>query len=301
MNKSTADEHDDVLDLPGEVDDVALDNAPVRRHSHANLTVEGYSRAAVQTYWRVPELKIGFDFGLQPWAFMATKTWALSHTHLDHIAALPVYVSRRRMMKMPAPTIYVPKSSIGPIEQLLDVYQRLDRGRMPCELIGCQDGDCFDLSRELLLTAHETVHTIDSLAFVVWDRRKKLKPEFHGLPGDRIRDLRLSGTEVTDEIRKPLVAYLGDSNPKGLDRHPILYESQILILEVTFIASGHRRQRIHKFGHIHLDDIIERAEQFQNELIIASHLSTRYHDQQIRRIIDRRLPASLRDRFVLWL
>ena len=37
-----------------------IENAPVRSLSHKGLTIEGYSRAAVQSYWRVPELKLGF-------------------------------------------------------------------------------------------------------------------------------------------------------------------------------------------------------------------------------------------------
>ena len=40
-----------------------VDNAPFLTHHHAGLTIEGYSRAAVQSYWRVPELKLGFDLG----------------------------------------------------------------------------------------------------------------------------------------------------------------------------------------------------------------------------------------------
>ena len=40
-----------------------IDNAPVRSITHKGLTVEGYSRAAVQSYWRIPELKLGFDLG----------------------------------------------------------------------------------------------------------------------------------------------------------------------------------------------------------------------------------------------
>ena len=96
--------------------DRPVDNAPYYSLTHAGLTVEGWSRAAVQSYWRVPELKIGFDLGAQPWGFMGTATWLLSHTHLDHIAALPVYVARRRMMKMEPPTIYMPESAIEPIE-----------------------------------------------------------------------------------------------------------------------------------------------------------------------------------------
>src|SRR5206468_6547160 len=103
-----------------------VDNAPFLTHQHAGLTVEGYSRAAVQTYWRIPELKLGFDLGEQPWSFMGTDTWFVSHCHLDHIAALPVYVARRRLMKMEPPTIYVPEYSIEPIERMLKAFTRLD-------------------------------------------------------------------------------------------------------------------------------------------------------------------------------
>ena len=71
----------------------------------------------MQTYWRIPELKLGFDFGAQPWSFMGTATWFVSHTHLDHIAALPVYVARRRMMKMEPPTIYLPERAVETVEQ----------------------------------------------------------------------------------------------------------------------------------------------------------------------------------------
>ena len=95
-----------------------IDNLPVKKLTFNNLTIEGYSRAAVQTYWRIPELKIGFDLGAQPWCFMGTGTWFVSHGHLDHIAALPIYVARRRMMKMEPPTIYLPEVAIDPVKKL---------------------------------------------------------------------------------------------------------------------------------------------------------------------------------------
>ncbi|HJN66717.1 MAG TPA: metal-dependent hydrolase, partial [Pirellulales bacterium] len=103
-----------------------IDNLPVKTLKHNNLTIEGYSRAAVQTYWRFPELKIGFDLGAQPWSFMGTPTWFVSHGHLDHIAALPVYIARRRMMKMEPPTIYLPQVAIDPVQAILQQYTRLD-------------------------------------------------------------------------------------------------------------------------------------------------------------------------------
>ena len=158
-----------------------VQNLPVKRLTHDNLTIEGYSRAAVQTYWRIPELKLGFDLGGQPWDFMGTPTWIVSHTHLDHIAALPVYISRRRMMKMDPPRIYLPEDAIGPAQQILRQFGRLDRSRMPCELIGIRAGDELVLSRELVVTVGAATHTVPAFCFVVWQRRRKLKPEFQNL------------------------------------------------------------------------------------------------------------------------
>ena len=55
---------------------------------HDQLTIDGYSRAAVQTYWRIAELKLGFDLGAQPWDYMAIPRFMVSHAHIDHIAGL---------------------------------------------------------------------------------------------------------------------------------------------------------------------------------------------------------------------
>ncbi len=278
-----------------------LQNLPVHSLQHKGLTIEGYSRAAVQSYWRIPELKLGFDLGGSPWEFMGMPTIFITHAHLDHLAALPVYVARRRMMKMEPPTIYLPEENIEWVEKLLKVWQRLDRGRMVCQLVGVKPGQEIELSREHLVQVFETKHTVPSVGFCVWQRRKKLRPEYQSLSGDQIRDLRLAGTDVTAEVRTPLIAYTGDTAPAGLDNYPALYEAQILITELTFFRPEHRKDKIHKFGHMHLDDILERADRFQNELIIAMHFSTRYQTQQIEKAVMKRLPPRLRERMKLWL
>lgn len=278
-----------------------VNNLPVKTLVHKDLTIEGYSRAAVQTYWRLPELKLGFDLGGQPWAFMGTSSWFISHTHLDHVAALPVYVARRRMMKMEPPTIYLPEHAVETVDRILKLFTRLDRGRMPCHLVATRPGDEIELSREHVVTVSATRHTVPSLGFVVWERRKKLKPEYLNFSGDQIRDLRHSGVDVTEERRLPRVAYLGDSSPEGLDNCPAMFEAQVLITELTFVAPGHRKEKIHKFGHMHLDDLIERRDRFKNELVVAGHFSTRYHMQQVRNYVQQALPDMLDGRLHLWL
>jgi ribonuclease Z len=279
----------------------SVDNAPTLGMTHANLTIDGYSRAAVQSYWRIAELKIGFDLGAQPWDFMALPRYFISHAHLDHIAALPSYVARRRMMKMDKPTIYMPGCAVSAVDAMLKCFSRLDRGRLPCDLIPLEANQEIELSRELVVTTHATKHSIPSLGFIVWDRRRKLKPEYSNLSGDQIRDIKLAGTDVTYEVRVPLVAYTGDTAPEGLDANPDFYRAKILITEMTFVAPDHRKEKIHKHGHTHLDDIVARRNNFQNEVVICGHFSTRYNDSQIRRWVDKALPDRLDGKLHLWI
>ncbi|HCS52090.1 MBL fold metallo-hydrolase [Rubinisphaera sp.] len=287
---------DDMTEL-----ETVVNNLPLRTVTHSGMTVEGYSRAAVQSYWRIPELKIGFDLGGSPWSFMGTPTYFISHAHLDHMAALPPFVARRRMMKMEPPTIYVPAEVQEDTERLLRAWQKLDRGRMLCNLIGVQAGDEIEMSREHVATVVQTKHTVPSVGYIIWDRRRKLKPEYQGLAGDEIRDIRMSGTDVTHETRYPLVAYMGDTAPVGLDNCEDVYNAKILITEMTFFRPEHRKSKIHKFGHTHLDDIIDRAEKFNNEMIILCHFSTRYHTSHLKKAVMKKLPESIKDRVILWI
>ncbi|MEZ6046703.1 MAG: MBL fold metallo-hydrolase [Planctomycetaceae bacterium] len=277
-----------------------VENLPLKTIQYKGLTIEGYSRAAVQSYWRIPELKLGFDMGGSPWSFMGTQTFFITHAHLDHMAALPVYVARRRMMKMDPPIVYLPADVLDPVNRMLKSWQRLDRGRMVCELIGVNPGDEIELSREHVVTVFETKHTVPSVGYLVWDRRRKLKAEFQGLDGNEIRDLRLSGTDVTEETRVPLVCYTGDTAPGGLDGYPPVYEAKVLITELTFFRPEHRREKIHKFGHMHLDDFLERADKFKNDLLILAHFSTRYQERQLETALKKRLPPELQSKIELW-
>ncbi len=70
---------------------------------------------------------------------------------------------------------------------------------------------------------------------------------------------------------------------------------------MTFVAPKHRKEKIHKHGHMHLDDWIARRDQFQNELIIAAHFSVRYTADQVERVVRKKIPDMLGGRLKLWL
>jgi len=50
--------------------------------------------------------------------------------------------------------------------------------------------------------------------------------------------------------------------------------------------------------HIHLDEILERADRFQNQHLVLMHLSQLYRPEEVPRILDARVPAELRARIV---
>jgi ribonuclease Z len=278
-----------------------INNCPYQSLSHGGITLEGYSRAMVQSVWRVPEWNLGFDLGALPWQFLSTPTWFVTHAHLDHFAALPLLVSRRAVMELPQPTtIYLPEPVVDPAWEMLKLWERLDKGPQNCTLKGLAAGDEVLLTPDRAVTAFATRHPVPSLGYVVWERRQKLKPEFRELSGAEIRDRRAAGVAVTEEQRIPVFCYTGDTSPEGLDANPVTYEARILVTEMSFVRVNHPREKIHGFGHMHIDDFIERAGLFHNELIVAAHVSSRYEIEETKKAIEEHVPAGLRERIFVW-
>ena len=282
---------------PPELENYA-ESSTYRRVECENFTVEGFSRAPVMTFWRVPEYKLGFDLGWQPWEFMGAPKWFVSHAHMDHILALPAYIARRRMMQMEPPTIYFPAKKVDDLKRFLSAFCRLEQSFLPCEIIGVEPGDVLDLSRELQVSVHKTYHSVPSVGYIIWERRKKLKPEYLELSGEEIRDLNLSGVEISYELRFPRVAFLGDSSPRGLDDNPDMFKADVLIAEMTHISSQ-RNEPFQIPGHMRLEDFVARKDRFENQKIIASHFSVRYPQHEIETRVRAKLPDMLDGRLVL--
>ena len=276
-----------------------IENAPYHSLRVGGLTMEGWSRAGISSYWRIPELRIGFDLGAIPWDFTSTASWFVSHGHIDHLLALPALLARRAMLKFPPPTIHVPAEIVDDVRNLLRAWEALDRGQLACTLIGMNPGDEVTCDEAHSVSAFATAHPVPSRGYVVWERRHKLKEEFVGLPGEQLKRLREAGTAVTAPISVPLICYTGDTGPAGLDE-PAIYEAKVLIVEMSFVRAEHSRERIHAFGHLHLDDFIERAERFHNERIIAMHVTSREEPAEVQRRVDERLPPGLRERVLVW-
>jgi ribonuclease Z len=130
----------------------------------------------------------------------------------------------------------------------------------------------------------------------VFSSKQKLKAEYHGLPGPRLAELRRAGAPITETVWTCDVATVGDSLIDVLDEEPWLYEARLLILEATFLDERVGVAETRAKGHVHLAEILARADHFRNQALLLTHFSARYTFDEIRGILEGALPAGLRER-----
>jgi ribonuclease Z len=104
--------------------------------------------------------------------------------------------------------------------------------------------------------------------------------------------------QVADESDHSLLFYTGDTDRGILEANARIFESDVLMIECSFVADGHQ-DRAAKYRHIHFDDIAGFADRFANRMIVLTHFSRRYSRDEIRDTLRRRCPAVLRDRIRL--
>jgi ribonuclease Z len=148
------------------------------------------------------------------------------------------------------------------------------------------------------MRAHAAPHRVAARAYEFIDVRHHLRAEFAGMSGAEIARLRREGVTVDEEYRCPILFYTGDTDRGILESSTAIYDAEVLLIECSFLAVGHR-ERAAKYRHIHIDDIAEFAERFNNRLIVLTHFSRRYSRDEIRETVRRRLPLSIHERIRL--
>lgn len=257
--------------------------------------IQGISIAGEQTTVQIPELDLAFDIGLCPRTSLASPYVALSHTHMDHIAALPYYFSQRMFQRMGVGTCFCHADMADSINFMLDAWIDLERQRTERRVIPLAPGDQYEIKNNIHLRAVEVSHTLPALGYAVVERRSKLREEFIGLPQTELREIKSKGTEITRTLEIPLVAYTGDT-----EFCPQLFSDEfasapIVITECTFFDPDHKsRAKIGK--HLHIDDIAQLLNVWQAHTIVLVHLTRRTHIIEAREYLNKRLGKEHADR-----
>ena len=261
--------------------------------------VQGLSVAGEQSVVQVPELDLCFDIGLSPRAALTSNYVALTHAHMDHAAGLAYYFSQRNFQGMGTGTVVCHPDLEKPIHGLMQAWVPLEAQRTPYKVIPLAPDSEIEIKNNIYLRAFETVHTVPSLGFVVVERRSKLRPEFQGLPQEKLVELKKGGTAITQVLEIPLVCYTGDTAWGPHFDRPDVLGAKILITECTFLERGHRgRANVGK--HLHLDHVLDLLEKSTAEAVVLTHLSRRTSMNAVRKEIDAALSEEDRKRvFIL--
>ena len=262
------------------------------------LEIIGYSIAGEETVVAVPQLDVCFDVGKAPDQIIPINNVLLTHGHMDHAAGLAYYLSQRNFCGISAGTIVAPPNLLGPMRDIIDAWSRLDGNKIPAKLVGVKPGDEYQIKPNLVARAFPTKHTRGSVGFTVIEKRKKLKPEYSGLSGPQIVELKKQGTEIDFPLEFPIATYLGDTQYVDFSQLQYIVDSKILIAECTFYEDDHT-DRAKAGKHMHVVELAKLLGNLNNKHIVITHTTQRTAMHEIRRTLSKALPKDIYDKITL--
>jgi ribonuclease Z len=269
------------------------------RVTAGGVAIEGVSIAGRESFYKLPGFRTLLEFGRAPEDTVSYSTVCLTHGHLDHAAGLAHHASRRRLDGMPPARIFAPEEAVADLEAWLAFSQRLEKVDYGLHVTPVLPGRSVMLRNDLEVKVLPGRHRVPTVGYLFSEVKRKLKDEYSGLPGAEIAALKSKGIEVTRREDTPRLAYPGDCGPAIFEAAPELFQARVLLIECSFLAPEDRA-RARDYEHLHLEDFLERAELFRNEVIVLTHFSQRYRVEEIRDAL-RSLPATLAGRVVPFL
>ncbi len=259
-----------------------------------DLQISGYSTALYSTYWMVEPLGILFDCGDGAASFFRQKgrsvhLIACSHPDRDHLAGLPQFL---QLNSQPgSPRVLYPAGS-GSFPALRDFIARFDAHAIGCEWEAVDGGDRIEVRKDWFLECYENRHLarsekgpVKSLSYSLVEERRKLRPEWHGVPGAELGRIREEKGEdaISEVVTDTVLTYAADT---PLEEASFWRDPRILIHEATFLTREEATSRDQTARHSVLGEVIEMASRMPTlERLILGHFSCRYDKGDIRRAL----------------
>ena len=313
-------------------ENVAGDSQTLRRwvsptHAKDGLSIVGMGRSADASCYYLPEWGVVLDAGFATKAF-TPKTVLLSHSHRDHMQALPVLArpppfARSQQGRSHPPMVLLP----APLEPLVRNYllaeSVLNFGTAQTEaentaalgkldLVGVADGDVLPLpkhaysgKRGLSVEVFRAPHkAMPSVAYGLFRTTKRLKPEFADQQ-HRIGELmRADPTlEVSEEVRERALFYSGDTTIALLEaRAEAILQYRYVIHECTFLGppSAEADEYASSRGHTHYAQLHKYICMAPATVWILVHWSIRYSREDVVEFFESQYGGVPRN-VVLWI
>lgn len=253
------------------------------------LELAGRSVAGLETCIEVPALRLLLDLGVCSRSAVNQAHVLLSHGHLDHMGAVAQHAARRALLGMSEGVYFVPEAIAAQVEALFNAAGALDGQAIPRRVVALAPGAEAALGKGRYLRPFQTFHRVPSQGYTVWETRSRLLPEFRGLPGERLGELRRQGIAISEEYRVPLLSFTGDTRVEVLERTPELQQTECLVIEASFLDERVPVASAREMGHIHLDELVARRALLPKADVVLSHFSSRYRPEEIARLLKQKL------------
>lgn len=262
-------------------------------------TLIGYSVAARNTGFYIPELRVALDSGVP--SNHSPEHIFITHGHLDHCGCLCNMIIDMGTIK---PEIFVPKSCEEQIRDYIHyTFVMTKNNKNPAihskyTMIGASPTErIFTTIKKMpyVVDVIKSFHTVPCISYGLSEIRTKLKPEYHGCSQSEIEELKRSGTEITNTIEVPQLCFLGDTDER-IFTNPILEKFPTIIVECTFLHDEHIKHA-KKDKHMHFTKLIPYIESHPEINFVLTHFSSRYTDDEIREFFK----DKKKDNMVIWI
>ncbi|CAG8483933.1 8428_t:CDS:1 [Ambispora leptoticha] len=277
------------------------------------LTLIGASKAANETAFYIPELGFMFDCGMKVHSTLPTHIF-LTHIHSDHSLALTHHMSREN-----PPNIYLPNECAELAEAYLNATREMtgygrENARIHCagveksDVLTIEEKEKKEKKEKSSVNSRYEIHVIEMdhsvpcVGYMIYSKRKRLKPEYKNLTGQEIAALKKSdkSLNVMQDFLFPLFTFCGDTTAK-IFKHPnpnsnILNDSSknnnhqwndmpFVITECTFLKDEHI-ENAERTKHTCWQELQDVVKLYSATVFILIHFSKRYSDDYIQRFFE---------------
>jgi ribonuclease Z len=224
-------------------------------------------------------------------------TVLITHGHMDHIGCIGHHCARRELLGLEPPTYVIGTELVHGFETLMAAWRLLDGSKLRYNLVVLSPGEEYRLYNGMVVRPFRAHHVVPTQGYGIWHQKRKLLPQYQGLPGREIALLRENGTEVSSIVEYPLVAFTGDTRASVLDEEEVCRTAKLLIMEITFIDNKVSPDKALRTWHTHIDHVVERARLFENDAVLFTHRSMRHSEDEFAEAL-LTLPEPLRSKSV---
>lgn len=264
------------------------------------IKVSGISLSGLRTCITLPEFKICFDLA-QGYPFaVPMRHFFITHGHMDHAGGIPSLISQKNIGQALKPDFYLPEALVPPMQSIIGLWEKIEEHNYSYTLHGMNADSRVNLGEHHFVKPFRTLHRIPSLGYTLWEKKKKLRSDLAHLDRAALVGMKSRGEEINDHQEIPLLSFTGDTQIEFLDLSPEVKKSKVLMLEVTYYDQAKSVEHARKWGHTHLEELLPRLHELENEQIVLIHGSARYSLPQMQEWLKARVSKEDLARIVIF-